>query len=115
VWIYYSAIILYFGAEFTKAYALNIGAKIKPNHYAEWSHEPTVPNAEPKQPPKNAPSPSDSTERHYPHHAPQLAVVNPPVLQSLRPEKRKGPGMGTILFGLAVYFMDQKMGRNQKP
>jgi len=111
VWIYYSAIILYFGAEFTKAYAINTGAKIVPNHYAEWSHEPTVPNAEPKQPPKHAPSPSDSAERHSPHHAPQLAVVNPPVLQSLRPEKRKGPGMGTVLLGLAVYYMDRAANR----
>lgn len=29
-WIYYSAIILYYGAEFTKVYALNEGAGIKP-------------------------------------------------------------------------------------
>jgi membrane protein len=34
VWIYYSAIILYFGAEFTKAYAVQYGAEIRPNHYA---------------------------------------------------------------------------------
>lgn len=34
VWIYYSAIILYFGAEFTKAWAVKYGAAIYPNHYA---------------------------------------------------------------------------------
>lgn len=34
VWIYYSSIILYFGAEFTKAYAVQYGAEIHPNHYA---------------------------------------------------------------------------------
>lgn len=34
VWIYYSAIILYFGAEFTKHYAVQYGAEIHPNHYA---------------------------------------------------------------------------------
>src|SRR6195952_4439489 len=34
VWIYYSAIILYFGAEFTKAYAVKYGSEIMPNHYA---------------------------------------------------------------------------------
>lgn len=33
VWIYYSAIILYFGAEFTKAYAVEYGGKIYPNQY----------------------------------------------------------------------------------
>ncbi|MEP6713353.1 MAG: YihY/virulence factor BrkB family protein [Ferruginibacter sp.] len=34
LWIYYSAIILYFGAEFTKAWALKFGTAIYPNHYA---------------------------------------------------------------------------------
>jgi len=33
VWIYYSSIILYFGAEFTKAYAIKYGSKITPNEY----------------------------------------------------------------------------------
>jgi membrane protein len=34
LWTYYSSIILYFGAEFTKAYAIRYGSEIKPNHYA---------------------------------------------------------------------------------
>jgi membrane protein len=34
LWIYYSAIILYFGAVFTKCYALTFGCEIKPNDYA---------------------------------------------------------------------------------
>lgn len=34
VWVYYSAIILYFGAEFTKVYSLKYGRKIIPNDYA---------------------------------------------------------------------------------
>lgn len=34
VWVYYSAIILYFGAEFTKVYSCKFGQKIKPNDYA---------------------------------------------------------------------------------
>jgi len=34
VWVYYSAIILYFGAEFTKVYALTHGKKIIPNVYS---------------------------------------------------------------------------------
>jgi membrane protein len=33
-WVYYSSIILYFGAEFTKAYAMKYGEAIHPNHYA---------------------------------------------------------------------------------
>jgi len=34
VWVYYSAIILYFGAEFTKVYSNEMGNKIIPNSYA---------------------------------------------------------------------------------
>lgn len=34
VWVYYSSIILYFGAEFTKAYAVKYGSEIKPSDYA---------------------------------------------------------------------------------
>jgi membrane protein len=36
VWVYYTAVILYFGAEFTKVYAINYGSKILPNDYAVW-------------------------------------------------------------------------------
>lgn len=34
VWIYFSAIILYFGAAFTRAYAMEFGGSIHPNEYA---------------------------------------------------------------------------------
>lgn len=34
LWIYYSAVILYFGAEFTKAYAVRYGSDIHPDNYA---------------------------------------------------------------------------------
>ena len=36
VWVYYSAVILYLGAEFTKVYAKFHGGKIYPNSYAIW-------------------------------------------------------------------------------
>ena len=36
VWVYYSSIILYLGAEFTKVYAKLYGEKILPKEYAEW-------------------------------------------------------------------------------
>lgn len=35
-WVYYSAIILYFGAEFTKVYARDLGCGIKPYHTAVY-------------------------------------------------------------------------------
>jgi len=34
LWIYYSAVILYFGAGFTKAYAIKYGSAIHPDDYA---------------------------------------------------------------------------------
>ncbi|RYF85158.1 MAG: YihY/virulence factor BrkB family protein [Chitinophagaceae bacterium] len=34
VWVYYSSIILYFGAEFTRMYALHAGKGIRPNDTA---------------------------------------------------------------------------------
>lgn len=36
VWVYYSSMILYLGAEFTKVYAKLYGEKISPKKYAEW-------------------------------------------------------------------------------
>ncbi|WP_300603632.1 YihY/virulence factor BrkB family protein [Niabella sp.] len=42
VWVYYSSIILYLGAEFTKAYAVEYGADIHPNDYAVTTKEVTV-------------------------------------------------------------------------
>jgi membrane protein len=36
IWVYYSAVILYFGAVFTKVYAKHAGSEILPNDYAVW-------------------------------------------------------------------------------
>jgi membrane protein len=40
LWIYFSSIILYFGAEFTKAYVVKYGATIQPNVYAVFEKDP---------------------------------------------------------------------------
>jgi len=34
VWVYYSSLILYFGAEFTKEWSIQFGSPIQPNQYA---------------------------------------------------------------------------------
>lgn len=39
LWIYFSAAILYFGAEFTRAYIEYHGKRILPNSYAEYSEK----------------------------------------------------------------------------
>jgi membrane protein len=36
VWVYYSAVILYYGAVFTRVYAAHTGTRIYPNSYAVW-------------------------------------------------------------------------------
>lgn len=36
LWVYYSSMILYFGAAFTHAYVLHKGSRIYPNSYAVW-------------------------------------------------------------------------------
>jgi membrane protein len=42
VWVYYNAIILYFGAEFTQVYTHFIGGEIKPNDYAVFIEQRTI-------------------------------------------------------------------------
>lgn len=44
VWVYYSSIILYFGAAFTKNYAQVIGRHIYPNEYAVFTEQVEVEN-----------------------------------------------------------------------
>jgi membrane protein len=41
-WVYYSAIILYFGAEFTSVYAQTYGHKIIPNEYSLQSKKSII-------------------------------------------------------------------------
>ncbi|TAH03938.1 MAG: YihY/virulence factor BrkB family protein [Sphingobacteriales bacterium] len=42
VWVYYSAAILYFGAEFTQVYAQSKGSRIKPSKYAVYVEQTIV-------------------------------------------------------------------------
>ena len=42
VWVYYSAAILYFGAEFTQVYAHHHNSKIKPSKYAVYVEQTVV-------------------------------------------------------------------------
>jgi membrane protein len=42
VWVYYTATILYFGAEFTKVYIEHVGSTIRPAQYAVFVEEHEV-------------------------------------------------------------------------
>jgi membrane protein len=102
VWVYYSSIILYFGAEFTKSYALQKGARIVPTEYAEWDKEPPVAGAKPK--PGHGPAPQQKTE--IPVHV--IAPVLKEKIEARKKPKKKSVGMGTVLFGLLLYFFNSK-------
>jgi membrane protein len=52
LWVYYSSVILYLGAEFTKVFSLNYGKGIVPNTYAIIIEKPT--QDEPEKPLKPA-------------------------------------------------------------
>jgi membrane protein len=43
LWVYFSSIILYFGAEFTQAYLRLKGKHIEPNQYAVWVESKEIP------------------------------------------------------------------------
>ncbi|HKZ65508.1 MAG TPA: YihY/virulence factor BrkB family protein, partial [Chitinophagaceae bacterium] len=42
LWVYFSSIILYFGAAFTRAYAICTGSHIYPNSYSVWIEQVEV-------------------------------------------------------------------------
>ncbi len=109
VWIYYSSIILYFGAEFTKAFALHKGAKIIPSEYAQWDREAVVPGSKPKERPVAKPRPGapseKSRQKDLRHKAPHPA----PVKNEPEPHRKAGKetaGIGTVLLGLALYYFN---------
>jgi membrane protein len=43
LWVYYSSIILYFGAEFTQVYVRFRGRRIEPSRYAVWIERQEIP------------------------------------------------------------------------
>ncbi|HEX6332962.1 MAG TPA: YihY/virulence factor BrkB family protein [Flavisolibacter sp.] len=106
LWIYYSAIILYFGAEFTRAYAVNNGVRIVPNKYAELEEKPTVAGAAVRQV-----TPSETGRRQQKQPVPQPARD-----QHGPPRKKTGngrsTGIGTVIAGLALYFFNTAREKN---
>ncbi len=51
LWIFYSSLILFFGAELTQAYAYCVGKEIGPNEFAEWNPEAAKAHKQPQQEP----------------------------------------------------------------
>lgn len=44
LWVYYSAVILYFGAAFTRVFSIHHGLNIFPNQYAVWVEQVEIEN-----------------------------------------------------------------------
>lgn len=104
VWIYYSSIILYFGAEFTKAYALNKGVHIVPSEYAVWEDKPAIAGAK---------SPSETDRKPQKPIQPNYAVTSQFERTDDRKEKKKKdkkPGFGMVAAGLLLYFLKSARG-----
>jgi len=53
VWIYYTSVILYIGAEFTQVYAEAIGSKIEPAEYAVYIRQTEIEHVVSELPPQN--------------------------------------------------------------
>lgn len=64
VWVYYSSIIIFFGAELTQVYARRRGSHIQPARYAGRLH-PVPPEEEPREEPTPAP-PAPSRRKPQP-------------------------------------------------
>jgi membrane protein len=100
VWIYYSSIILYFGAEFTKAYALQKGVDIVPTEYAIWDDKPAVAGAK---------SPSETERKPQEQIQPKYSLASHTERTDEKKKDRK-PGFGMVAAGLLLYFLKSARG-----
>jgi membrane protein len=107
VWIYYSSMILYFGAEFTKAYALQKGVHIIPTEYAIWDDKPAIAGAK---------SPSETERKPQKQEQPKYALASHEDRADIRKyekKKDKKPGLGMVAAGLLLYFVKSARGEGE--
>jgi membrane protein len=100
LWIYYSSIILYFGAEFTQSYACEKGVQIVPSKHAGWYNAPVISGSKAKQKIKAWANPQEKAVAPPPQQ-PVFVKQDPP-----KKEKKKTAGMGTVLLGLVLYYFN---------
>ncbi len=81
LWVYYSAQILFFGAELTQAYANRYGSPLAPKAHARWIRPPPRPAADPPAAPRPAP-------RETAHPPPKALVPQLERLRELRERAR---------------------------
>lgn len=104
VWVYYSAMILYFGAEFTKAYALQKGVHIVPTEFAVWDDKPAIAGAK---------SPSETERKPQKQLQPKYGLASHTERTDERKQEKKKdkkPGFGMVAAGLLLYFLKSARG-----
>ncbi|HEY6227312.1 MAG TPA: YhjD/YihY/BrkB family envelope integrity protein [Verrucomicrobiae bacterium] len=75
LWVYYSAQIMFFGAELTQAYAKLSGAKVEPKEHARTDEENTSKEVSPTKPsPASAPAPERVRPAPYPRPKPGFVM-----------------------------------------
>lgn len=128
IWIYYSAFILYFGAEFTKAYAMEYGGAIHPSKFAVISKTVEVEGG------KQSVQQMDAKVTELKDQASDINTVKGKIaeVQAAAPQEnatlprnpagfsyetpapkgekaeKKQVGFGTLLGGLLLYFINTK-------
>lgn len=121
LWVYYSSIILYFGAEFTLAYSREFGGSIEPSEYAVWDKEPAIAGAKADVQPEEREAAGQKVspghlkagkkinktaaeERPRSAKPEYLNIIRRENLSDLKYKEKKG-SMFTVLAGLLLYFV----------
>jgi membrane protein len=115
VWIYYSAMILYFGAEFTKAWAVQHHAQIRPTSYAVWEKKVVVGGEEGSQGTLGEEVQKEKIEKEsrtvfQPASPVKIPVYTPTKKsESEIQEEIKNTGLMAVLGGLLLYMLNSSI------
>lgn len=110
LWVYFSSMILYFGAEFTKWYALQRGVQIIPTELAEWNDKPSVAGAKsPSQAGREHPLQSQLNHKMADHSRRKEQERNSRQ-EAVNEQKKSKSGFGMVAAGLLLYFLKSSRG-----
>jgi membrane protein len=111
LWIYYSSIILYFGAEFTQAYAAAKGTVIIPDENAVWNNKPAIAGASPAKQKLNEWSGKSQKGPNQKHLTEHKFHVSEQQKAHKKQTEKKSAGVGTMLLGLTLYMLNHSSHR----
>lgn len=116
VWVYYSSMLLYLGAEFTKYYAVHFGSSITPNKYAVWEKKATILSDNYSTIQEHIMNERKFNEENNPNKKKVEVPEYNPVKTSKaeKKEKKENPGMETLLAGLVLYFINDSVNKTKQ-